>query len=167
VIGHQPSISFVVAMALNDVIGRNNALPWHLPADLKHFKEVTMGKPILMGRKTFASIGRALPGRVNIVLTRDTHWSVDGVAVVHSVPEALEVCRDAPELAVIGGAEVFQLLLASATRIHLTRIQADVPGDARFPRVDWSHWKELDSRRLRADERNAYDMTFSTLQRVP
>jgi len=161
-----PFVSLVVAMARNHVIGRDNTLPWRLPADLKHFKEVTWGKPILMGRKTFQSIGKPLPGRSNLVLTRDRGWKAEGVLVVHSLDEALERVQDAPELAGIGGAEVFQVLMPLASRIHLTRIDADIPGDTVFPPIDYSQWVELDARQLAADERNAFAMTFVTLERA-
>jgi dihydrofolate reductase len=162
-----PLICLVVAMARNHVIGRDNALPWRLPADLKHFKAVTWGKPILMGRKTFESIGQPLPGRTNLVLTRDRSWMAAGVLVAHSLQEALERVQDEPELAGIGGAEVFQLLMPLATRIHLTRIDADIPGDTVFPPIDQSQWVQTDTRQLAADERNAFGMTFVTLERVP
>ena len=168
-----PVVSLVVAMARNNVIGRDNGLPWQrLPADLQHFKALTLGKPVLMGRKTFESIGKPLPGRTNIVLTRDTGWKSDGVMVVHSISEALagNASSGAPpadEIAGIGGAEVYRLLIPLATRIHLTRIDADVPGDAFFPQLDYSQWVETDSRAVAADERNAYDMTFVTLERAP
>ena len=162
-----PLICLVVAMARNHVIGRDNALPWRLPADLKHFKTVTWGKPILMGRKTFESIGQPLPGRTNLVLTRDRSWMAAGVLVAHSLQEALERVQDEPELAGIGGAEIFQLLMPLATRIHLTRIDADIPGDTVFPPIDQSQWVQTDTRQLAADERNAFGMTFVTLERVP
>jgi dihydrofolate reductase len=150
-------------MARNNVIGRDNGLPWRLPEDLKHFKTITMGKPVLMGRKTYESIGKPLPGRINLVLTRDTGWKAQGVVVVHSIAEALQ----GDELAGIGGAEIFQLLIPLAARIYLTRIEADIPGDTVFPPLDYSQWVETDSRRFAADERNAYDMTFVTLERAP
>lgn len=168
-----PVVSLVVAMARNNVIGRNNGLPWQrLPADLRHFKALTLGKPVLMGRKTFESIGKPLPGRTNIVLTRDSGWKSDGVVVVHSIGEALtgnagSAASPADEIAGIGGAEVYRLLIPLATRIHLTRIDADVPGDAFFPQLDYSQWVEIDSRAVAADERNPYDMTFVTLERAP
>lgn len=154
-------------MARNNVIGRDNGLPWRLPEDLKHFKAVTLGKPVLMGRKTFESIGKPLPGRTNLVLTRDTGWKRDGVVVVHSLSEALSGTLRNSEIAGIGGAEIFQLLMPLASRIHLTRIDADIPGDTVFPPLDYSQWVETDSRRFAADERNAYDMTFVTLERAP
>jgi dihydrofolate reductase len=161
-----PTVSLVVAMARNGVIGRDNALPWRLPADLKHFKSVTMGKPVLMGRKTFASIGKPLPGRTNLVLTRDAAWRAEGAIVVHSVAEALDRIPEAPELAGIGGADVFRLLLPLASRIYLTRVEAEIPGDTVFPPIDLSQWLELEQRKFAADEGNPYDMTFMTLQRA-
>ena len=159
-------------MARNNVIGRDNGLPWRLPEDLKHFKAVTLGKPVLMGRKTFESIGKPLPGRTNLVLTRDRGWKSDGVVVVHSISEALENRAISGtltnnEVAGIGGAEIYQLLMPLASRIYLTRIDADIPGDTVFAPLDYSQWVQTDSRRFAADERNAYDMTFVTLERVP
>jgi dihydrofolate reductase len=162
-----PAVSVVVAMARNGVIGRDNALPWHLPEDLRHFKAVTLGKPVLMGRKTFDSIGKALPGRTNLVLTRDPGWRAADAVRVHSVDEALDLSRTAPELAGIGGAEIFKLLLPLAARVYLTRVEADIPGDTVFPPLDLSHWIERDCRRFAADARNAYDLTFMTLERAP
>lgn len=159
-------ISLVVAMTRDYVIGRDNGLPWRLPEDLKRFKAITLGKPVLMGRRTFESIGKPLPGRTNLVLTRDADWSADGVIVVHSVDEALSRVREAEEVAGIGGAEVFRLLMPMATCIHVTWVEADLPGDTWFPRFNQSHWRETASRRLPADERNSYDMTFVTLERV-
>jgi dihydrofolate reductase len=154
-------------MARNGVIGRDNALPWHLPEDLRHFKALTRGKPVLMGRRTFDSIGKPLPERINLVLTRDRGWRAEGVVVVHSVGEALERAHAAPELAGIGGADIFRMLLPLASRIYLTRVEAEIPGDTAFPPVDLSQWVELDSRKFAADERNAYDMTFMTWERAP
>ena len=168
-------------MARNNVIGRDNGLPWRLPEDLKHFKAITLGKPVLMGRKTFESIGKPLPGRTNLVLTRDPAWKSDGVVVVHSISEALQNSATSgtlennaiggtpknSEVAVIGGAEIYQLLMPLASRIYLTRIDADIPGDTVFAPLDYSQWVETDSRRFAADGRNAYDMTFVTLERAP
>jgi len=154
-------------MTRERVIGRDNALPWHLPADLQHFKAVTLGKPVLMGRRTFESIGKPLPGRTNLVLTRDSHWRREGVVVVHDIDAAFAAAGTVPELAVIGGAEVFALLLPLATRIYLTWVNARVAGSTLFPVLDFSEWVTTDSRDYAADERNAYDMTFTTLERVP
>ncbi|MFI4879297.1 MAG: dihydrofolate reductase [Steroidobacterales bacterium] len=152
-------------MARNGVIGRGNAMPWHLPADLKRFKTLTLGKPILMGRRTYESIGRPLPGRDNLVLTRARDWRSQGVTVVHSVEEALQRAAAVPELAVIGGAEVYRLTLPLATRIHLTQVLADVDGDTFFPEFSLSEWRELESADHAADERHAYGMKFVTLER--
>jgi dihydrofolate reductase len=160
-----PRISLIVAMAQNGVIGRGNALPWHLPEDLKHFKATTMGKPMLMGRKTFESIGRALPGRLNLVLTRDPGWSAPGASVVHSVEQALARAGETEELMVIGGAEIYRLVMPFARRIYLTHVQADVPGDAFFPAFDPTQWVGVQCDAQPADERNSYAMTFVTLER--
>jgi dihydrofolate reductase len=162
----RPSISLVVARALNGVIGHDNALPWRLPADLRRFKTLTMGKPMLMGRRTFDSIGRALPGRVNLVLTRDTAWQAPGTVVVHSLDEALARAGDAPELAVIGGAELFELVLPLAQRIYLTDVQAVIPGDTRFPDLAPEEWREVDCSTYPADAEHAHAMTFRTLERT-
>jgi dihydrofolate reductase len=152
-------------MARNGVIGRGNAMPWHLPADLKRFKALTLGKPILMGRKTYESIGRALPGRDNLVLTRARDWHAAGVTVVHSVADALQRAAASSELAVIGGAEVYQLTLPLARRIYLTQVLADVDGDTFFPEFSASEWCEVESSDYAADERHAYGMKFVTLER--
>jgi len=158
------AVALVVAMAHNNVIGRDNGLPWgRLPEDLKHFKAVTLGKPVLMGRKTYESIGRPLPGRTNFVLTRDRSWKADGVIAVHCLNEAMTGAA----LSGIGGAEIYRLLLPVANRIYLTRIDADVAGDTVFPAMDYSQWVETERRDFAADERNPYDMTFVTLDRVP
>jgi dihydrofolate reductase len=161
----RPLVSLVVAMTRDGVIGRDNAMPWHLPDDLKHFKALTMGKPMLMGRKTFAAIGKALPGRTTLVLTRDRVWQAPGVTVVHSLDEAFQAVSSVPELCVVGGAEIYKLTLPIAQRIYLTRIQASIPGDTVFPALDMSQWRETGSIEHPADERHACAMTFSTLDR--
>jgi len=158
-------ISLIVAMDENGVIGRDNALPWHLPEDLKRFKAATLGKPILMGRKTFESIGKPLPGRANLVLTRSHEWQHSGVLAVHSMEEAIERSSAAPELVVIGGEDVFRLALPLAQRIYLTEVHAQVGGDAKFPALDRSQWREAERSVHPADGRHAYDMTFSRLER--
>jgi dihydrofolate reductase len=160
-----PDVSLVVAMARNGVIGRDNALPWHLRADLQRFKSLTLGKPILMGRKTFESIGRPLPGRSNIVLTRDARWSAPGVSCVHTLEQGLARADGAAEVAVIGGAEVFRLAMPIAQRIYLTRVHAEVPGDTCFPELDEAQWREVERSTHPADEHNDYPVTFVTLQR--
>jgi dihydrofolate reductase len=155
----------MVAVAQNGVIGRDNALPWRLPEDLKRFKATTLGKPILMGRKTFESIGRALPGRLNLVLTRERAWSAPGVLVVHSVAQALAAAGDAAELIVIGGAEVFRLLMPLARRVYLTQVHADVAGDTFFPSFDATEWADVERDTHPVDERHAHPLTFTTLER--
>jgi len=158
-------ISLIVAMAQNGVIGRDNSLPWRLPEDLKRFRSFTLGKPILMGRKTFESIGRPLPGRTNLVLTRDRGWFAHGVIVVHSVAEALTQAAANEELVAIGGAEIYRLLLPLARRIYLTHVHADVPGDITFPEFDSTQWVDIDCSSQPADEEHAYPLTFVTLER--
>ena len=160
-----PVVSLIVAMAQNGVIGRDNALPWHLRQDLRRFKAQTLGKPILMGRKTFESIGRPLPGRTNIVLTRDPNWSAAGVIAVRSVEEALARASGATELVAIGGAEVYRLVMPFARRMYLTNVQADVPGDTYFPEFDPTQWADVDCDAHPADEHNDYPVTFVTLER--
>jgi dihydrofolate reductase len=160
-----PMVSLIVAMAQNGVIGRDNGLPWRLPRDLKRFKASTLGKPILMGRKTFESIGRALPERVNLVLTRDRSWDAPGVIVVHSVEEALGRAGPSDELVAIGGAEIYRLVLPFARRIYLTHVHADVEGDTFFPDFDPSQWADVEYRAHPADDEHAYPLTFLTLER--
>jgi dihydrofolate reductase len=162
---NRPSISLMVARAANGVIGRDNALPWHLPADLQRFKSLTMGKPLLMGRRTFESIGRALPGRVNLVLTRDSAWRAPGAVAVHSIEEALELVGNVPELVVIGGAELFQLLMPLTQQIYLTDIHAEIPGDTVFPELAPDEWREVEQTAHAADARHEHAMTFRTLAR--
>lgn len=162
-----PAVIFVVAMARNGVIGRNGVLPWHLPEDLRHFKRLTLGKPVLMGRRTYESIGKPLPGRENLVLTRSEGWNAAGVVAVHSLDQAISRARGASELAVIGGAEIFELCMPLVVRIYLTRVDADLEGDAVFPALDLSEWRESDLHIHPADERNAYAMSFVTLDRRP
>lgn len=140
-------IAIIVAVARDGAIGRDNALPWRLPADLKHFKEKTLGKPIVMGRKTFESLGRPLPGRTNIVVTRDPTFSAEGITVVHSLDAALQeadriAVRDgATEIMVIGGSEIYRQVLPSTRTVYYTRVELDVAGaDAFFPALDDSKW---------------------------
>ena len=159
-------LSIVVAAAENGVIGRGNAMPWHLPDDLKRFKALTMGKPILMGRKTFESIGKALPGRTNIVLTRQNGLVLPGCEVVDSIEAAMAAAGDAEELAVIGGANVYAQALSSVTTIHLTRVHAELQGDAVFPSLEPSEWSEHLVERHPADARHAYAFTFIDFKRL-
>jgi dihydrofolate reductase len=156
----------VVAATENDVIGRDNGMPWHLPDDLKYFKSRTMGKPMLMGRKTFESIGKPLPGRTSVVMTRDPAWRHDGVVVVRSLDEALTWAANAPELCAIGGAEIFHLVMPMARRLFLTRIHAHIEGDTFFPKPTPKEWREIERTEHPADERHAYPMSFVTLDRL-
>lgn len=158
-------ITLVVAHTENRVIGKDGGMPWHLPADLAHFKAVTMGKPMIMGRRTFDSIGKALPGRRSIVLTRDRAWSAPGVEVAHSIDDALARCAGEPEVAVIGGGDLFREMLPRATRIHQTVIDADLDGDTYFPELDPREWHEVRCESRPADERNPYALTFIELRR--
>ena len=160
-----PLISLIVAMAQNGVIGRDNSMPWRLPEDLKRFRAFTLGKPILMGRKTFESIGRPLEGRINFVLTRDRSWFAHGVIVVHSVEEALTQASTSDELVVIGGAEIYRLVLPFARRIYLTHVHADVQGDITFPEFDATQWADVEYSSQPADDEHAYPVTFVTLER--
>lgn len=161
----QPLVSLIVAMAENGCIGRDNRLPWRLPQDLRRFKAVTMGKPVLMGRRTFESIGKPLPGRRNLVLTRERGWSCQGVLAVHSLGQALGCARDAEELVGIGGADVYRMLMPFARRIYLTLVHADVQGDTFFPAMDPTQWADVECTRQPPDEVNCYALTFMTLER--
>ena len=159
-------ISIVVAMAANRVIGRDNQLPWHLPADLKHFKQTTMGKPILMGRKTWESIGRPLPGRTNIVITRDENYDAPGCVVVHSIEAAMQAVEEQDEVMIIGGAEFYRQVLPRTDRIYLTRINEDFEGDTLFPELISSEWQEAGRVDCDADDNNPHSYSFITLDRV-
>ncbi|VAW88936.1 Dihydrofolate reductase [hydrothermal vent metagenome] len=160
-------LSLIAAMASNRVIGINNTLPWHLPADFKHFKAVTMGKPILMGRKTYESIGRPLPGRKNIIITHNTSYSAQGCIVVNSIDEALAQTKDDAEVMVIGGASFYQQTLPIAQRIYLTIIHHEFEGDTHFIELDNTTWKEIDRLDYEPDEKNSYPYSFLTLERQP
>lgn len=155
----------VVAASDNDVIGHGNALPWHLPADLAHFRRVTLGHPVLMGRQTFEAIGRPLPGRRNLVLSRGG-FTADGVETVTSLDEACARAGEAACLMVIGGAQVLALALPRLDLLHLTRVHADFPGDTFLPRLAPDQWREIGRQEHAADERNAWPMSFLTLERV-
>ena len=160
----RPLISLVVAVAENGVIGDRGRLPWHIPADLRHFRHLTMGKPVVMGRRTFESIGRPLPGRRNIVITRQPDWHHAGVLVAHSFDEALRRAGAAPEVMVIGGAQVYAEALPWAQRIHLTRVHARPAGDTRFPEIDANQWEET-ARLDHPAEGDRPACTFVTLER--
>jgi dihydrofolate reductase len=159
-------IAIVVAMAENRVIGRDNRLPWHLPADLRHFKQLTVGKPVMMGRKTHESIGRALPGRTNIVVTRDHSYQAPGCVVVHSIEGALRAAEGHEEAMVIGGTEFYRQLLPKAERIYLTLVHAVFEGDALFPEITPGEWREVERTDCTADEKNPWPYSFIRLERI-
>lgn len=169
--------SLIVAMAKNQTIGIDNTLPWHLPNDLKYFKQVTMSKPIIMGRKTYESIGRPLPGRTNIAITRQSDYQADGMVVVNTLEQALAKAEDISfvdgheEVMVIGGAEIYQQALPQADRLYITHVHADVAGDAFFPEVDWADWQEVQREDHQADpqgaeKRNPFDYSFVVYDRL-
>ena len=158
-------ISIIVAMDTNGVIGKDGKLPWHLSADLKHFKAITMGKPIVMGRKTHESLGRVLPGRENIVITRNNNYQAPGCTVLHSLDDVFVHCRNADEIIIMGGAELYVQILDRANRIYLTEVHAEVSGDTYFPAYDGDQWREVQRQDFRADEKNRYDYSFVILER--
>lgn len=160
-------LSAILAMDENRLIGKNNQLPWHLPADLKHFKTLTLGKPILMGRKTYESIGKPLPKRINIVMTRDENFTAPGCIVVHSIQDALQfaAAEQAPEIVVIGGAHIYQQLLPFTQRIYMTIVHHQFEGDTYFPELDRQAWKEIECSHHAADAENHYAYSFLTLER--
>lgn len=158
-------LSLIVAMDRNRLIGSHNRLPWHLPADLQHFKQVTLGKPVIMGRKTFESIGRPLPGRENIIVTRNQDFKAEGCRVAYSIDEALEQASQHEEAMVIGGAEFYRQLLPQADRLYLTLIEDEFEGDAWFPEWDASQWRELSNEPHEPDEKNPYHYRFRVLER--
>ena len=154
----------IAAMAHDRVIGKDNTMPWHLPADFAWFKQSTMGKPVIMGRKTYDSIGRLLPGRTNIIISRNINMKVEGAMVVASIDEALKAASSAEEVMVIGGGSIYQNLLARSNKLYLTFIDAVLDGDTQFP--EWSNdFIETYSQSYPADDKNAYDMRFAILEK--
>jgi dihydrofolate reductase len=169
-------LSLVVAMTPDRVIGRDGTLPWRLPADMRHFRRLTMGHPVVMGRRTYESIGSPLSGRTNIVLSRDPHLAVPGGAVARTPEQALALARAAlassgseggDEVMVIGGAAVYEAFLPQASRIYVTLVHADLTGDTRFPTLEGEDWLETERSEHPADERNPYAYTFMLLERRP
>lgn len=157
-------ISMIAAMAQDRIIGKDNQMPWHLPADFAWFKRCTMGKPVVMGRKTYESIGRPLPGRTNIVISRDADLTIEGVTTVTSIEEAIQAANGAEELMIIGGGTIYEACLAQADKLYVTHIDAKVEGDTHFPQ--WgSEYQETYSENYSADEKNAYNMRFVVLEK--
>jgi dihydrofolate reductase len=161
-----PLVSIIAAMADNRVIGRGNRLPWHLPADLAHFKRLTLKKPIVMGRRTWESLPGLLPQRTHIVVSRDSSYRAEGCILVGSPREAVAAAGDVSEVMVIGGAALYRDMLPLADRMYLTRVAALVDGDVFFPEWDPDCWREVAREERGRDERNRYDLTFLTLERI-
>lgn len=158
------TFSLIIATTQNNVIGKDNQMPWHLPADLAWFRQNTTGKPVIMGRKTFESIGRPLPKRINIVLSRQP-FEHEGVTWKDSLESAVDFVKDSEEIVLIGGGELFKQYLPKADKLYLTQIQAEIEGDTFFPELNWNEWKiEYDEYR-QADENNVYDLRFLILAR--
>jgi dihydrofolate reductase len=158
-------VSIVVAIAENNAIGKDNQLLWHLPADLKHFKQITTGHTIIMGRKTYDSIGKPLPNRRNIVMTRTSGLQIPGVEVTANMEEALALCAAEEEVFIIGGAEIYKSTMDTTNRIYLTRVQQSYEADAFFPEIDFNLWNETEIEKHLPDEKNHVAYTFSTLLR--
>lgn len=162
-----PSLSIAVAVGENFAIGKNNQLLWHMPADLKFFKQTTSGHTVVMGRKTFDSVGRPLPNRRNIVITRDTELKIDGVEVVNSLDEALAITKtEEKPVFIIGGAEIYRQALPKTQTLYLTTIHHHFDADTFFPEIDREEWKVISSEPHKADEKNKYDYTFEVLERI-
>jgi dihydrofolate reductase len=161
-------ISLVVAAANNNAIGKDGQLPWCLPNDMKYFKNITWGMPVIMGRKTFESLGKALTGRKNIVITRQHGWKADGVVVVKNFEDALFVAKetDAKEAMVIGGGEIFKMAFEKAKRIYITRVKAEPDGDTFFPVIDPKVWRLVNKKDHDADEKNEYAYSFQVWERI-
>jgi dihydrofolate reductase len=169
---YKTPIALIVAVAQNGVIGRDNQLPWRLPGELQHFKATTLGKPIVMGRKTFASLGKALPGRTNIVITRDQSFAAEGAVIAHSLAEALQYAdviaqRDgAGEIMVIGGAEIYRQALPLASTLYYTRVLLDAEGDAHFTDIDWAQWRCSDEQYVAAADAQTPAYRVQRYQRI-
>jgi dihydrofolate reductase len=159
-------ISIIVALSENNVIGRDNGLPWRLSADLKRLKALTMGHHIIMGRRTWQSLGKPLPGRVNVVITRDKNFSAEGAVVVHSLNEALNVSKDDEEIFIFGGGKVFSEALPLVNRILMTIVHTSIDGDTHFPVLDKKEWKDISRESHSADDKNEFDYSFVTLERI-
>ena len=159
-------LSLIVAISENHVIGREGQLPWHLSADLKRFKQLTMGHHIVMGRKTYDSIGRQLPGRISVVLTRQSEWTVEGVLTACDLPTALKLAGDDEEVFVIGGSQIYQLALPLVDRLYVTQVHATVDGDTYFPAITDDQWQLQQTDSFAADEKNDHDYSFLVYSRL-
>jgi len=159
------TISIIVAVGENNVIGKDNQLLWHLPADLKYFKKLTMGYPIIMGRKTYESIGRPLPGRISIIITRNKSYKAEGCIVVNDLESALNAAKSYDEAFIIGGAQIYRQALACATKLYLTKVHASFEGDVFFPDFGDNEWELISTEDNAIDEKNKYPYTFLTFIR--
>ncbi len=163
---HFRGLGLVVAISENNAIGKDNQLLWHLPADLKHFKNITTGHTIIMGRKTYDSIGKPLPNRRSIVITRQKDLEIEGVEVVNSLADAIELCQTDEKVFVIGGAEIYKHAIAMCNKIYLTRVHQHYDADAFFPELSLKDWKEIEKIDHLPDEKNTIPYSFSTLERI-
>ena len=159
-------ISIIVAKSRNNVIGSEGSLPWHIPEDLKIFKSMTMGKPMIMGRSTFESIGKALRGRKNIVMTRDKEYQADGISVAHNLEEALVLCEQAREIMIIGGGEIYKLFFGIANRLYLTNVEKYIDGDVFFPEIDLSKWKMTRKEEFPMNTERKIGFNLEVLERI-
>jgi len=159
------NISIIVATSKNNVIGVNNQLPWHLPADLKYFKSLTNGHSIIMGRKTYDSIGRPLPNRENIIITRDKNYSSVELVIKHSIEEAIQHCNGQEEVFIIGGSEIYGQSIPLANKLYITEVLHDFEGDTFFPEINEQEWKMISSNKFYSDEKHAFDYSFQVWER--
>lgn len=160
-------ITLIVAKSDNNVIGKNNELIWHLPADLKHFKDLTTGHPIIMGRKTYDSIGKPLPNRTNIVITRNKKWKSEGVSVADSLEEAMKIAKEInPTIYIIGGGNIYEQSMEPADALEVTEVHDQFDGDTFFPQIDSTVWKEVYRQDFPADEKNKFSFSFVRYERI-
>lgn len=161
------TISLIVAISANGVIGRQGDLPWRLSADLRRFKQLTMGHHLVMGRKTFESIGRLLPGRTTVIVTRNPGYRVDGAVIANSLDDALRACEGDDQVFIVGGAQIYEAALPRVDRLYVTRVHAEVMGDTRFPDPDLTGWRLVTEERGAADEKNDHPHSFCMYERDP
>ncbi len=157
-------LSLIVAASTNNAIGKQNSMLWHLPEDLKFFKNTTWGMPVIMGRKTFEAVGKPLPGRTNIIVTTNKEWSAENTITTSSIEEAINVAKEcnANEIFITGGGEIYKQTLPTADKVYLTRVHTEIDGDAFFPVLDMELWEIIFEKHVKADEKNKFDMTFQT-----
>lgn len=159
-------VSIIVAMDINRVIGKDNQLPWRLPRELQYVKKTTMGHPIILGRKNYESIGRPLPGRRNIILTRDEKFSAEGCEIAHSVEEVYKLCENEEEIFIFGGEQIYKLFLEDTDKLYVTVIHHEFEGDTFFPEIDWTKWKEIFVEQGITDEKNPYEYYYHVFDRL-